>query len=84
MHVYSLERRCAKELLKRQDSKIYKWIDSYVKGVNAGIEKARQNPPIEFAALDLKIRDWQLEDSLKIVSLIEWGLSSWNFPLELL
>jgi len=82
--LHHIARRCAKELLKRQDSKIYKWIDSYVKGVNAGIEKARQNPPIEFAVLDLKIRDWELEDSLKIVSLIEWDLSSWNFPLELL
>jgi penicillin amidase len=82
--LHRIAERCAKDLRDNPDTKAYQWIDSYVKGVNAGIEKARKNPPIEFAILNLKIRDWRIEDTLKVLSLIEWGLSSWNYPLELL
>lgn len=76
---YGLEK-----MLTKRHSKIYHLLEAYVNGINAGIEKARVNPPIEFAILKLKLRDWKIEDSLKIISLIEWGLSNWNYPLELL
>jgi penicillin amidase len=75
---------CAKRLLNEPDNELLRLLESYMKGVNAGIEKEKINPPIEFAILGIKPREWKLEDSLKIISLIEWGLSNWNYPLELL
>ena len=82
--MHRISRRCVERLKKDPDNDLLQMLESYVKGVNAGIEKARKNPPVEFAALDLKIRDWRLEDSLKIQCLIDWGLSSGSYPLELL
>ena len=75
---------CLEKMQSKKDNEILKWLKAYVKGVNTGIERARINPPIEFVALDLKIRDWTIEDSLKIASYIDWGLSNWNYPLEML
>ena len=75
---------CVEKMRAKEGNKLLKFLEAYVKGVNTGIERARINPPIEFAALDLKIRDWTIEDSLKIANFIDWGLSSWNYPLEML
>ncbi len=81
--MHRVSRSCVERLKKDPNNEQLGMLESYVKGVNAGIEKARKNPPVEFAALDLKIRDWTIEDSLKISCLIDWGLSG-NYDLELL
>ncbi|MHA1688389.1 MAG: penicillin acylase family protein [Promethearchaeota archaeon] len=82
--LHRIARRCAKEIRKRTRDNLHLLLDSYVRGVNYGISKARKNPPLEFAILNIEIRDWTLEDSLKILSMIEWGLSNWNYPFEIL
>ncbi|MFX0187043.1 MAG: penicillin acylase family protein [Candidatus Hodarchaeota archaeon] len=81
--LHRIARNCVERLLKEPDNEQLQLLQSYITGVNAGIEKARINPPIEFSVLEIKPREWKLEDSFKIVSLIEWGLSG-NYPLELL
>ena len=81
--LHRISKSCVERLRKDPNSEQLRMLESYVKGVNAGIEKARKNPPVEFAALDLKIRDWRVEDSLQISCLIDWGLSG-NYSLELL
>lgn len=82
--LHRIAKNSVEKLSEKKDSKVLYLLESYVKGVNVGIEEARINPPIEFVVLDLKLRDWNLEDSLKIISIIEWGLSNWAYPLELL
>ena len=82
--LHRIARGCAKRILDNLDDEESQLLNSYIKGVNAGIEVAKVNPPIEFHVLEIKPRDWKLEDSLKIISLIEWGLSAWQFPLEIL
>ena len=81
--MHRIARRCLERLKKDPESEQLHLLEAYVKGVNAGIEQARENPPIEFAALNLKIRDWRIEDSLQMTCLIDWGLSG-NYTLELL
>jgi len=81
--MHRLSKSCVERLRKDPDNEQLHLLESYVKGVNVGIEKARKNPPVEFAVLDLKIRDWSIEDSLKISCLVDWGLSG-NYVLELL
>ncbi len=82
--LHRIARRCAKEIKERAHDNLHGLLDSYVRGVNHGISKARKNPPLEFAVLNIEIRDWTMEDSLKILSMIEWGLSNWNYPFEVL
>lgn len=82
--LHRIAKRCEIELTDNPNSEIYQSLLSYVEGVNNGIKKARRNPPIEFAALNIKFREWKLEDTLKIISLIEWGLGNRSFPLEVL
>ncbi|MFX1567158.1 MAG: penicillin acylase family protein [Promethearchaeota archaeon] len=82
--LHRLAKKCASKLEKNKNSEGYNWISSYVNGVNCGIKKARENPPIEYSILNLKPRDWLIEDSFKIISMIEWNLSNWNFPLEVI
>ena len=82
--LHRIARESAKRISKNQESSIFRRLEAYRKGVNAAIEKARIKPPIEFALLKLKIRDWTIEDSIKIMSFIEWGLSNWNYPIEIL
>lgn len=81
--MHRLSKSCVERLRKDLGNEQLHLLESYVKGVNVGIEKARKNPPVEFAILDLKIRDWSIEDSLKISCLVDWGLSG-NYVLELL
>ena len=82
--LHRIAKDCAEKLLKEPNNEQLRLLESYIKGVNVGIEKAKINPPIEFAVLGIKPKEWDLEDSLKTISLIEWGLSDWNYPLELL
>ncbi len=82
--LHRIAKRCVKEMEENKEGVFYRLINAYISGVNHGIKKARKNPPIEFAALKIDIRDWKMEDSLKILSMIEWGLSYWNYPLEIL
>jgi penicillin amidase len=79
-----IAKKCAANLRKDLNNEILKGLNSYVEGVNVGIKKATKNPPIEFAFLNIKPEKWSLEDSLRIMSLIEWGLGSWSYPLEIL
>ncbi|MBD3253633.1 MAG: hypothetical protein GF383_00990 [Candidatus Lokiarchaeota archaeon] len=81
--LHRVARSCAKRL-KNANSDVSRALLAYVGGVNQGIQKMTQNPPIEFKLLELPIEPWRLEDSLKIILLIDWGLSKWNYPLELL
>jgi penicillin amidase len=81
---HRIARNCEQRLLKNKNSEIYHLLEAYKKGVNASIEKARKNPPLEFSLLNLKIQDWRLEDSLKMALFIDWANASWNYPLELL
>ncbi len=82
--LHRIAKRCAENLRKDSNSETLQGLNAYVEGVNAGIKKSLKNLPIEFAILNIKPREWTLEDSLKIVSLIEWGLGSWSYTLELL
>jgi len=79
-----IARNCVENLKKDPNNEILQGLNSYIEGVNAGIKKATQNPPIEFAILNLKLQEWNLEDSLRIMSFIEWGLGGWSYTLELL
>jgi len=82
--LHRIAEKSAKNLRKDPNNETLKGYNSYVEGVNAGIEKAMKNLPIEFALLNIKPREWTLEDSLKIMSQIEWGLGGWSYTLELL
>jgi penicillin amidase len=82
--LHRIARQAAERISKDQSSMLFRRLEAYRKGVNVAIVKARDNPPLEFAMLDLKIRDWNIEDSLKVMSFIEWGLSNWNYPMEIL
>ncbi|MHA1884745.1 MAG: penicillin acylase family protein [Promethearchaeota archaeon] len=82
--LHRIAKKCVANLNKNPESELVKSLNSYVKGVNKGIEKMGDNLPIEFAVLNLKPKPWSLEDSLKIMSFIEWGLGSWSYRYELL
>lgn len=82
--LHRIAKKCAQNLRKNPSNEILLGLNSYVKGVNSCIKKAFENLPIEFAVLNIKPREWTLEDSLKIASLIEWGLGNWSYPLEIL
>ncbi|MFX1595957.1 MAG: penicillin acylase family protein [Promethearchaeota archaeon] len=82
--LHRIAKKNAESFAKDPNNEIYQGLLSYVKGVNAGIEKAKKNPPLEFHVLNLELNEWKLEDTFKVGSLIEWGLSSWNYPLEIL
>ncbi|MFX0081580.1 MAG: penicillin acylase family protein [Candidatus Hodarchaeota archaeon] len=82
--LHRIAKKCAANLRKDPNNEILQGLNSYVRGVNAGIEKVIQNPPIEFTILNIKLQEWTLEDSLRIMSFIEWGLGGWSYTLELL
>ncbi|TFG06416.1 MAG: penicillin acylase family protein [Promethearchaeota archaeon] len=82
--LHRIARECEERITQNKDTDIYIYLNSYVNGINSGMEKAKENPPLEFATLNLNIRKWKIEDSLKIALMIDWGLSDWNFPLEIL
>ncbi|MFX1315347.1 MAG: penicillin acylase family protein [Promethearchaeota archaeon] len=82
--LHRIAKTCSERLKKEPENEQLYLLESYIRGVNAGINKMRKNPPLEFFILNIKPEVWKLEDSLSIISLIEWGLSSWNYPLELL
>ena len=82
--LHRIAKKSAENLRKDPNNETLKGLNSYVEGVNAGIKKAIQNPPIEFAILNIKLQEWSLEDSLRIMSFIEWGLGGWSYILELL
>jgi len=82
--LHRIAKKCANNLRQDPNSEILQGLNSYVEGVNAGIEKAFKSLPIEFALLNIKPQKWTLEDSIKVISLIEWGLGSWSYALELL
>ncbi|MFX1323633.1 MAG: penicillin acylase family protein [Promethearchaeota archaeon] len=82
--LHRIAQRCAQEMSSDPTSENFQAINSYVNGVNSYIKKATINPPIEFAVLNIELREWKLEDTLKIVSLIEWGLGNGSYPLEIL
>ncbi len=82
--LHRIAKKSVENLRKDPNNETLQGLNSYVEGVNAGIEKAIQNPPIEFAILNIKLQEWSLEDSLRIMSFIEWGLGGWSYTLELL
>jgi len=82
--LHRLAKKCVSNLEKNKKSEEYRLLKAYVNGVNVGIKEAEKNPPIEFSVLNFKPREWLIEDSFKIISMIEWNLSSWNFPLEVI
>ena len=64
--LHRLAKICALNLEKIKESEVYHWINAYIDGVNIGIQEAQKNPPIEFALLNIKPREWLIEDSFKI------------------
>lgn len=82
--LHRIAKKSVNNLRKDLDNEILQGLNSYVEGVNAGIQKSLENLPLEFALINIKPRVWRLEDSLKIMSLIEWGLGGWSYTLELL
>ncbi|MFX1410311.1 MAG: penicillin acylase family protein [Promethearchaeota archaeon] len=82
--LHRIAKICSERLKKERQNEQLPLLESYIRGVNTGINIISKNPPLEFFILDIKPEEWKLEDSLSIISLIEWGLSSWNYPLELL
>ncbi|MFX1523868.1 MAG: penicillin acylase family protein, partial [Promethearchaeota archaeon] len=82
--LHRIAKKCVNNLKKDTNGEIMQGLNAFVEGVNEGIQKSLNNLPLEFAILDIKPKEWTLEDSLRIMSLIEWGLGNWNYPLELL
>jgi penicillin amidase len=82
--LHRIAKRCAKEISSNPNSEIFLAVNSYVKGVNAYIDKAREALPLEFNILNITPNEWKLEDTFKIISLIEWGLGNGSYPLEIL
>lgn len=82
--LHRMAKNSEKRIRESKNSKIFLRLDAYRRGVNAGIEKARNFAPIEFAVLKVEIRDWKIEDSLKVLTFIDWGQSCWNYPMEIL
>ncbi len=82
--LHRIAKKCADNLRKDPHNELLQGLNSYVEGVNNGIKKALKKLPIEFAILNIKPREWTLEDSIKIISLIDWGLGSWSYTLEIL
>ncbi len=82
--LHRIAKKSVENLRKDPNNETLQGLNSYVEGINAGIEKATQNPPIEFTILNIKLQEWSLEDSLRIMSFIEWGLGGWSYTLELL
>lgn len=82
--LHRIANSCIERLRKDPKSEILGGLESYTAGVNAGIKKSMQNLPIEFAILNIEPNDWRLEDSLRIMSVIEWGLGGWSHTLEIL
>ncbi|MHA2032911.1 MAG: penicillin acylase family protein, partial [Candidatus Kariarchaeaceae archaeon] len=80
--LHRIANKCVNNLKRNPDSELLRSLNSYVKGVNSGIDKMRDNLPIEFAVLNLVPKRWNLEDSLKIMSFIEWGLGRWSYNYE--
>jgi len=79
-----IAQRCAKDVEKNKNSEEYQFMQSYISGVNERIQQVQNKLPIEFHILDFKPNEWKLEDSFKVISMIEWSLSSWNYPYEIL
>lgn len=50
-------------------------LQNYADGVNSFIEEHRENPPIEFDALNYKPDEWKPEHSLMIARLMGWELN---------
>lgn len=50
-------------------------LESYLKGVNAYIEKRKGMLPIEFLLLNYKPKKWEIEHSIAIGKLISWNLN---------
>ncbi|MHA1986667.1 MAG: penicillin acylase family protein [Promethearchaeota archaeon] len=82
--LHRIAQKSANNLRQNPNNETLLGLNSYIEGVNTGIQKALKNLPLEFALIDIKPRVWTLEDSIRIMSLIEWGLGSWSYPLELL
>ena len=82
--LHRIAKKCVANLRKDPNNETLRSLKAYVAGVNAGIQKASTNLPVEFAVLNIKPEKWSLEDSLKIMSYIEWGLGGWSYTLELL
>ncbi len=82
--LHRLAKNSAKRIRQNPETDLFRQLEAYRNGVNAGIAKARIRPPIEFAALKLEIKDWKIEDSLKVLTFMDWGQSTWNYPMEIL
>ncbi len=82
--LYHIAQRCARDLERKKNSEDFKFMDSYIKGVNTRIQIIENSLPIEYHVLNFKPDAWKLEDCFKIISMIEWSLSSWNYPYEIL
>jgi len=82
--LYQIAQRCAQNLQKDKNSEDYIFMDSYINGINKRIHLMQNNLPIEFHILNFKPENWTIDDSFKIISMIEWSLSNWNYPYEIL
>lgn len=82
--LHRIAERCLERLRKDPKSETLRGLESYTVGVNAGIKKAMDSLPIEFAILNIKPKEWTIEDTLRIMSFIEWGLGGWSYTLEIL
>ena len=58
-------------------------LDAYARGVNAYIERNRNNLPIEFTLLRFKPDPWQIADSIQWAKMIGWNLGG-NWETELI
>ena len=82
--LYRIAQRCAFNLKENKDSEDYKFMNSYIQGVNKRIQLIKNSLPIEFHILQFEPELWTFDDSFKVISMIEWSLSSWNYPYEIL
>jgi penicillin amidase len=58
-------------------------IEAYSRGVNAYIDRNRNDLPFEFQSLKLVPRPWRVEDSLSAIAIMAWYMQT-NYVMEVL
>ncbi|MHA1734074.1 MAG: penicillin acylase family protein [Promethearchaeota archaeon] len=81
--LHRVARRSADRLRANPGAEVYRLLEAYRRGVNAGIRAVQNAPPLELSLLGLEPTDWELEDSIAIVAMMDWEESR-NLDYEVL
>lgn len=72
----------AKQLLESKHDRLREIYDPYIRGVNSSIDIQRETLPLEFTLLNHRPSKWAVTDSIIIMKMMAWNLSS-NWLSEL-